>query len=46
MEELAAHCSGSSPDPTDPTRTEFTFLAGGINDFHDRVIVPDPAEGR
>ena len=46
LEELAAHCSSSRPDPTDPTRTEFTFLAGDINDFHDRVIVADPAESR
>ena len=45
MDELAKHCSSSKPDPTDPARTVFTFLAGDINDIRDRVVVADPAGG-
>ena len=44
VEELAKHCSSSKPGPGDSTA--FTFLAGDINDFHDRIIVADPAVGR
>ena len=46
MEELAANCSSSKPDPTDPNRTVFTFLARDVNDSRDRTVVADPAAGR
>ena len=42
---LDENCSSQSPDPTDPSRTIFTFLAHHVFDVRDRIIVADLPNG-